>query len=104
MPLATVSTLTLSIPHLATDLGVEAKVNLLANLASFSPPRYHSLPSTPVTALLHLMTKVMNTLPAKVLESVSSVSTGKQVAISDSDLDSDPEDLDYTSTLVARHT
>ena len=101
LPLAPASILTQSILQLATDLGVEAKVNLLANPAAFPPPRYPSLPSTSVTALLHLMAEVMSTLPANALGSVSSVSTGKQVAISDSDSVSDPENYNHNTSVTS---
>jgi hypothetical protein len=78
-------------------------VHLLANLAAFVPPRYHSLPAASLTALLHLMARIMSTLPAMALEppSLTSVSNGKQVAIADSDSDSDSEDMTHGSASVS---
>jgi ubiquitin-protein ligase E3 C len=87
---------------MVADLEVEAKVHLLANLAAFVPPRYPSLPSASLTSLLHLMARLMSTLPTGALEPPSSVSNnGKQVAISENDSDSDSEDLTHASTSVS---
>ncbi len=101
LPLAAASVLSPSIPQMATALGVEAKVHLLANLAAFVPPRYPSLPAASLTTLLHLMAKVMSTLPIGALEPTSSVSNGKQAAISESDSDSDSEDLTRASASAS---
>jgi hypothetical protein len=86
---------------MATELGVEAKVHLLANLAAFVPPRYPSLPAASLTALLHLMARIMSTLPPMALEPPSAVSNRKQVAIAESDSDSDSEDLAHGSASVS---
>ncbi|KAH9054061.1 HECT-domain-containing protein [Lactarius deliciosus] len=93
LPLAAASVLSPSIPQLATALGVEAKVHIIANLAAFVPPRYPSLPPASLTALLHLMANIMGTLPIGALEPPSSTSNGKHVAITESDSDSDSEEL-----------
>ena len=99
LPLASASVLS---PTIANELGVEAKVHLLANLAAFVPPRYPSLPAASLTALLHLMARIMSTLPLMALEPPSSsVSNGKQIAIAESDSDSDSEDLTHGSTSVS---
>jgi hypothetical protein len=89
LPLAAASVLSPSIPQIAAELGVEAKVHLLANLAAFVPPKYPSLPAASLTTLLHLMARIMSTLPTGALEPPLSVSNGKQVKISESDSDSD---------------
>ena len=101
LPLAAASVLSPSIPQMTTELGVEEKVHLLANLAAFVPPRYLSLPAASLTALLHLMARVMSTLPIGALEPPSSVSNNKQVAISESDSDSDEEDMTHGSASVS---
>ncbi|KAI9443566.1 HECT-domain-containing protein [Lactarius indigo] len=93
LPLAAASVLSPSIPQLATALGVEAKVHLLANLTAFVPPRYPSLPPASLTTLLHLMARIMSTLPTGALEPPSSASNGKQAAINESDSDSDSDEL-----------
>ena len=89
---------------MATDLELEAKVHLLANLAAFVPPRYPLLPAASLTSLLHLMARVMSTLPIGALEPRTSDSNnGKQVAITESDSDSDSEDLTHASSSVSSH-
>jgi ubiquitin-protein ligase E3 C len=65
-------------------------VHLLANIAAFAPPRYHTLHFVSLTPLLRLLASVMSTLPPGALVGKSSASAGKQVA--DSESDSDPED------------
>ncbi|KAH8977914.1 HECT-domain-containing protein [Lactarius hatsudake] len=101
LPLAAASVLSPSIPQLATALGVEAKVHIIANLAAFVPPRYPSLPPASLTALLHLMASIMGTLPTGALEPPSSTSNGKHVAITESDSDSDSEELTRASVSVS---
>jgi ubiquitin-protein ligase E3 C len=54
------SVLSSSIPQLISALRVEAKVHLLANVATFVPPRYTTLPPTPLATLLHLSAAVMS--------------------------------------------
>lgn len=76
-------------------------MHLLANLAAFVPPRYPSLPAASLTALLHLMARIMSTLPAMALEPPSSVSNGKRIAIAESDSDSDSEDLTHGSASAS---
>ncbi|KAI0260666.1 HECT-domain-containing protein [Gloeopeniophorella convolvens] len=90
LPLSAISVLSPSIPQLASSLGVEAKVHLIANLAAFAPPRYPTLSSASLTTLLRLLSAMMNTLPIGVLEPSSAVSAGKKAAGSDDD--SDPDD------------
>jgi ubiquitin-protein ligase E3 C len=102
LPLAAASVLSPSIPQIAAELGVEAKVHLLANLAAFVPPKYPSLPAASLTTLLHLMARIMTTLPTGALEPPLSVSNGKQVKISESDSDSDQDDLTHVSASVNR--
>ena len=86
---------------MATDLGLDAKVHLLANLAAFVPPRYPSLPAASLTSLLHLIARVMSTLPTGALEPPSFSNNGKQVAISANDSDSDSEDLTHASASTS---
>ena len=100
LPLAAASVLSPSIPQLATELGVEEKVHLLANLAAFVPPKYPSLPAASLTTLLHLMARIMTTLPTGALEPPLSVSNGKQVTISENDSDSDQDDLTRVASVT----
>src|SRR6267142_2109788 len=97
LPLHAASVLSPSIPQLLSALGVEAKVHLLANVATFVPPRYTTLPPAPLATLLHLSAAVMSTLPPGALEPNSPAAVGKQVA--DSESDSDSEDLTHLSAL-----
>jgi ubiquitin-protein ligase E3 C len=97
LPLHAASVLSSSIPQLVSALGVEAKVHLLANVATFVPPRYTTLPPAPLATLLHLSAAVMSTLPPGALEPNSSGAAGKQVA--DSESDSDSEDHTHLSAL-----
>jgi ubiquitin-protein ligase E3 C len=97
LPLHAASVLSPSIPQLVSALGVEAKVHLLANVATFVPPRYTTLPPAPLATLLHLSAAAMSTLPPGALEPNSSAAAGKQVA--DSESDSDSEDLTHLSAL-----
>ncbi|KAH9979885.1 hypothetical protein BGW80DRAFT_1271015 [Lactifluus volemus] len=90
IPFSSTAILSPSIPQIASTLGVDAKVHLLANVAAFAPPRYHTLLFESFTALLHLLATVMSTLPARALERKLPTSVGKQVA--DSESDSDLED------------
>lgn len=66
-------------------------MHLLANMATFTPPRYTSLSSASLTTLLNLLAAVMRSLPTGALGPNQSASIGKQVAESESD--SDLEDL-----------
>ena len=90
IPFAAASVLSSRLPQIASILGVEAKVHLLANIATFAPTRYPTLLFASLTTLLHLLAVVMSTLPPGALERKSSISVGKQVA--DSETDSDLED------------
>jgi ubiquitin-protein ligase E3 C len=74
-------------------------MHLLANIAAFAPPRYHTLLFESFTALLHLLATVISTLPAGALERKLPISVGKQVA--DSESDSDLEDS-TNPTFVSR--
>jgi ubiquitin-protein ligase E3 C len=76
-------------PSLNSVLGVEEKVHLLANIAAFAPPRYATLPSASLIALLSLLAAVMRSLPIGALGPNLSTATGKQVAESESDSDSE---------------
>ena len=78
-----------SISRLISVLGVEERVNLLANIAAFAPPRYTTLPSESLTTLLNLLAAVMRSLPIGVLGLNSSAAAGKRVAESESDSDSE---------------
>ncbi|KAH9997435.1 HECT-domain-containing protein [Russula compacta] len=91
LPLSAASVLSPSISRLASVLGIAAKVHLLANMATFVPPRYTTLPSASLTTLLHLSAAVMSTLPSGVLEPKSSVAAGKQGAELESDSDSEDD-------------
>jgi ubiquitin-protein ligase E3 C len=99
IPFSSTAILSPSIPQIASTLGVDAKVHLLANVAAFAPPRYHTLLFESFTALLHLLATVMSTLPARALERKLPTSVGKQVA--DSESDSDLEDS-TNPTFVSR--
>ena len=76
-------------PSLNSVLGVEEKVHLLANIAAFTSPRYATLPSASLIALLRLLTAVMRSLPIGALGPDLSTAIGKQVAESESDSDSE---------------
>ena len=87
LPLDAATVLSPSISQLISVLGVEEKVNLLANIAAFVPPRYTTLPSPSLTALLNLLAAVMRSLPNAALGPNSSGAAGKQVTESESDSD-----------------
>ena len=89
LPLTAASVLSPSISQLISVLGVEERVNLLANIAAFAPPRYTTLPFASLTALLNLLAAVMRSLPTGVLGPNSSAAAGKRVAESESDSDSE---------------
>ncbi|KAI0295669.1 hypothetical protein B0F90DRAFT_1811438 [Multifurca ochricompacta] len=93
LPLTSLAQLSANLPSplllFLSVLGAEEKLHLLANLAAFVPPGYPTLPSASLMTLLRLMAGVMSTLPVGALEPKSSVSTGKQAAVSESDSDSE---------------
>ncbi len=70
-------------------LGVQEKLHFLANIAAFAPPRYATLPSPSLTTLLNLLAAAMRGLPVGALGPNLSITTGKQVAESESDSDSE---------------
>jgi ubiquitin-protein ligase E3 C len=105
LPLHAASVLSPSISQLVSDLGVEKRVHLLANIAAFVPPRYATLSSASLATLLHLSATAMSSLPSGALEPKSSASIGKQIAESESDSDSeDPAQLSVSLvTPVSLH-
>jgi ubiquitin-protein ligase E3 C len=56
------------IPHLVEALDIDSRVHLLANLASFVPPRYSQLQKDDIILYLHLLAGLLNSLPVSALD------------------------------------
>lgn len=53
----------------SSDMDVQLKVHLLANLLAFTPPRYRRLPPEALVAYLVLLTKILDSIPIGTLHS-----------------------------------
>ncbi|KAF7312618.1 HECT-domain-containing protein [Mycena indigotica] len=75
-----------SLPPLP-EITIIDRLHLLANLATFIPPRYAALPAPALTAYVKLITSIFNTLPPNALEGAPAASTPQSRSY-----DSDSED------------
>lgn len=89
--------------------GVERKINLLANLLMFAPPRYSKLPAPALDTYFKLLTGLINEVPANALEpsitptGASAVAPSASGWTADSD-DSDDEERVTTVRVVSSFT
>ena len=71
-------------------LSTEQKIHLVANLVTFTPPRYPSLPGPALETYLQLLTAIMNTLPVSSFNPPSSCSKEASSWVQDSDSEDEP--------------
>ncbi|GJE97910.1 HECT-domain-containing protein [Phanerochaete sordida] len=92
------------VPHILAQLpSDDARVNLIANLAAFVPPRYNALPAPALAAYLRLTAATMMALPIHALEppARNDPQTNGWAADDDSDEDEAQTRVEVVSTFTA---
>ncbi|KAF7981928.1 hypothetical protein HWV62_30697 [Athelia sp. TMB] len=102
LPLASLNVISSHIPFIVTSVSQtpfstvsDSKVDLIANLIAFVPPRYAKLPAPALATYLKLMTSLMNALPPSALDPPSKSKSGLMPTTSSSwapDAETDSED------------
>ena len=90
LPFSSLNSLLPSVPKLIHVTTAESRVHLIANLSTFTPPRYSKLSSASIDAYLQLLTALLNSLPPGALEPLESGSShGSSWMVNDSDSDTE---------------
>ncbi|KAJ3552359.1 hypothetical protein NM688_g4189 [Phlebia brevispora] len=97
---------TISLPRVLTNLpepAIESRINLLANLSMFAPPRYSILSAAALSAYLHLTSEAMNGLPIHALEPPArETSAESATAWGDEDEDEPVAQVEVVSSFTPR--
>ena len=79
----------LSIQQLVESLDISSRVHLLANLASFVPPRYSQLQGDDIALYLRLLIGLLNSLPVSILDPEYALAQNQPSASAQDDSDDD---------------
>jgi len=92
LPLDSLPVLSPSVPALVVSITLESKIDVVANLMAFTPPRYSKLPEQALIAYLNLLTTIMDTLPVNALDPPTSGSSKSNQSISSTWVDDSDSD------------
>jgi ubiquitin-protein ligase E3 C len=101
LPLDSLHILSPSVPALVAKMSLESKIDVIANLVAFTPPRYAMLPADALIAYLSILTTLMDALPVNALSSPASGSSTSDQLMSLSWVDDSDSDSESPSTQVA---
>lgn len=86
--------------HLFSELPIQSRIHLLANLATFIPPRYKLLTTKSLVTYLKLLTTIISGLPASVFKLPTPPADGKQAWPESDDSDEEEAHLNEESTTL----